>query len=58
VRELQIAGIVRPEDIMNTNTISYDKIAEARIAYGGRGHISEVQKPRYGQEFYDIVFPF
>lgn len=58
VRELQIAGIIRPEDIMNTNTISYEKIAEARISYGGRGHMSDVQKPRYGQEFYDIVFPF
>ena len=58
LRELKIAGIIRPEDIQSDNTISHEKIAEARIAYGGRGHISDVQKPRYGQEFFDVVFPF
>jgi flagellar L-ring protein precursor FlgH len=58
LREIKIAGVIRPEDIQSDNTISHEKIAEARIAYGGRGHISEVQKPRYGQEFFDIVFPF
>ncbi len=58
VRELQIAGIIRPEDITSSNTISYEKIAEARIIYGGRGQITDVQQPRYGQQFYDIIFPF
>lgn len=58
VRELQIAGIIRPEDITSINTVSYDQIAEARIAYGGRGHISDVQQPRYGQQVYDIFWPF
>lgn len=58
VRELQIAGIIRPEDITSGNTISYEKIAEARIVYGGRGQITDMQQPRYGQQFYDIIFPF
>jgi flagellar L-ring protein FlgH len=58
VRELQIAGIIRPEDISSTNDISYEKIAEARIAYGGRGQITDVQQPRYGQQVMDILFPF
>lgn len=58
LRELIVTGIVRPEDITNQNTIAHTQIAEARIAYGGRGHISEMQKPRWGQEIYEILFPF
>lgn len=58
LRELQVAGIIRPEDISRKNEVTYDKIAEARILYGGRGQITDVQQPRYGQQVLDIVTPF
>jgi flagellar L-ring protein precursor FlgH len=58
LRDLQIAGIVRPEDISRRNEITYDKIAGARIAYGGRGQITDVLQPRYGQQLFERVLPF
>ena len=58
IRQVYIAGIVRPRDISKDNTISYEKIAEARISYGGRGRLSEVQQPNWGQQLYDNLKPF
>jgi flagellar L-ring protein precursor FlgH len=58
LRVLAIAGIVRPRDIAKDNTISYDKVAEARVSYGGRGRLSEVQQPAWGQQAYDLFAPF
>ena len=57
-RILEIDGVIRPEDISIQNSISAEHIAEARIAYGGEGQLTDVQQPRYGQQLYDIVFPF
>lgn len=57
-RILTLTGIVRPEDIRIDNTISYDRIAEARISYGGTGQITDIQQPRYGQQIFEAIFPF
>jgi flagellar L-ring protein precursor FlgH len=58
IRELIVAGIVRPEDIQSDNTIDSSKIAQARIAYGGRGQITEIQQDPYGQQLMQILLPF
>ena len=58
LRQLTVAGIVRPLDISRNNTIAYDSIAEARISYGGRGRESDFQQPAWGQQIYDTVRPF
>ncbi len=58
LRELLVTGYVRPEDISRQNEITYDKIASARVSYGGRGQISDMQQPRIGQQVLDAVLPF
>ena len=58
LRELQVSGIVRPQDIASDNTVPHDRLAEARIAYGGRGQVTDVQTPRWGSQIGDILLPF
>ncbi len=58
VRDLQVTGVVRPQDISSTNTVSLDKLAEARVSYGGRGQITNIQQPRYGEQLLDVLLPF
>jgi flagellar L-ring protein precursor FlgH len=58
IRELLVTGIIRPRDVATDNSISYDKIAEARISYGGRGNVMEMQQPGWGQQLFDKISPF
>ena len=58
LRELAVQGVIRPQDIASDNTIRHDRLAEARIAYGGRGTLSDLQQPRYGQQLMDAILPF
>jgi flagellar L-ring protein precursor FlgH len=58
LRDLQVTGIVRKEDITNDNTVDLTQIAEARVSYGGRGTVSDVQQPRYGSQVLDVIMPW
>jgi flagellar L-ring protein precursor FlgH len=58
LRELQVTGVIRPQDIASDNTVQHDRMAEARIAYGGRGQLTDLQTPRWGQQVMDILLPF
>ncbi len=58
LRELRVSGVIRPQDIASDNTVRHDRLAEARISYGGRGQLTDVQTPRYGQQLLDILLPF
>jgi flagellar L-ring protein precursor FlgH len=58
LRELVLSGVIRPQDIMSDNTVQHDRMAEARISYGGRGQLTDVQTARYGQQILDVVSPF
>jgi len=58
IRDLQITGVIRPQDISATNTIDFSKVAQARLSYGGRGNLTEIQQPRYGQQLFDVILPW
>ena len=58
LRDLQVSGVIRPQDIASDNTVQHDRLAEARIAYGGRGQLSIVQTPRWGTQVGNILLPF
>ncbi len=58
LRDLQVTGVIRPQDIASDNTVHHDRMAEARIAYGGRGQLTDLQRARWGQQMIDILMPW
>jgi flagellar L-ring protein precursor FlgH len=58
LRELLVTGVIRPEDIASDNTVTHDRMAEARISYGGKGQLTDLQTARWGQQLMDVLMPF
>ena len=58
LRNLSVTGVIRPQDIASDNTVPHDRMAEARISYGGKGQLTEIQTPRWGQQLIDILMPW
>lgn len=58
LRQLHVTGVIRPQDIASDNTVQHDRMAEARISYGGRGTLTDLQRPRWGEQMFDILMPF
>jgi len=58
LRELLVTGVIRPQDIASNNTVTHDRMAEARISYGGKGQLTDLQTARWGQQIMDIMMPF
>lgn len=58
LRQLKVTGVIRPQDIASDNTVLHDRMAEARIAYGGKGQLTDIQRARWGQQMMDILMPF
>lgn len=56
---VRIAGVVRPADIATDNTVTSDKIADARISYSGKGAVTASNSMGWLARFFNSpVAPF
>jgi len=56
---VRISGIVRPEDISPDNILASNRLADARIAYGGEGQLADANKMGWlGRFFNSEYWPF
>lgn len=57
-REFVLRGIIRPEDIDSSNTVSSDKIANMQVFLDGKGYVAEGGKPGWLARIFAHLFPF
>ena len=55
---IRLSGIIRPQDISTTNSVSSAKIAEAQIEYVGAGILDSATKPGWGSKIFRAISPF
>ena len=54
--QLQLTGVIRPQDVTSDNQISSKLVANAEISVKGRGMISRTQKPGIVTQILQMVF--
>ncbi len=55
---VQLSGIIRLADIDQDNRIASPRIADAQIAYAGKGSIQRASREGWLSRFFNIVTPF
>ena len=56
---VHISGVIRPADIATNNTVTSDKLADARISYSGKGVVDSSNRMGWLARFFNSPFaPF
>ena len=55
---IRLAGVIRPEDISSSNTVSSTKVADAQISYTGTGDMNDSVTKGWLSRYFAYVSPF
>jgi flagellar L-ring protein precursor FlgH len=55
---IQVAGIVRPQDVAPDGTVQSRRLANAQIAYRGTGELASASRPGWGTRVFQQFWPF
>lgn len=56
---IRVSGIIRPYDLATNNTVTSDKVANARITYAGRGALASANKQGWLSRFFNSpLYPY
>lgn len=56
--QVQLTGIVRPEDIGPDNRVASTRVADARVRYSGTGEVAAQSRQGWLSRFFDRITPF